>query len=701
MCPVSDGRPALDAPSVPGHHRADIQGLRAVAVLMVVAFHIGASPIGRTRAGGPFALLDAGFIGVDVFFVVSGFVITAMLLRQLDSSGGIAFRDFYARRARRLMPAMALMSVVVLVASILVLNPFGAQQFAARTALAANTFVANVYLYRHTGYFDATAATNPFLHTWSLSVEEQTYLLLPAGLALTAWLGRRLARRRSGPGRDRGSTGAHVGMTVGVIAVSVTSFVAAVAMSRGWRPFGAEAPERLAFLMTPTRLWEFGAGALLALSWRRVRLGARVAAALGVVGFVALIAAAVLIDPGAPFPSVVTLVPVLATVAIIAAGTHGGPITRALSWRPMGWIGDRSYAWYLWHWPAIVLAAAVWPTVSWVPALAAVVALLPAWASYAWVEQPLRVDVRLVGRRAVAMGCTCLLLVIAMVAVVTAGATRGWGVQEADGWYDLPNGRNVGCHLFNRDNRMDWPGEVCTTRPPGPDSGTVLILGDLQADSAAPAVVTAAHELGFATAQWTRSGCPFVGRAPVHAAACADWQHQARALVDELDPVAVVLVADESAYTTAALAEEELADADGSHPASTEAAVRSWADGLDGTLADLAARGTPVVIVGGAPDLGDGFPRERQSVLDPDPAIPTVTADDASARRAAVWDAQRAVAARHGAEVVDPVPLLCTPVCAPLVDGTWRWYQRDQLTNAGSAVLAPSVRDALRRVTGD
>ena len=686
--------------AVPTHHRADIQGLRAVAVLMVVAFHIGASPIGRTRAGGPFALLDAGFIGVDVFFVVSGFVITAMLLRQLDGTGGIGFRDFYARRARRLMPAMALMSVVVLGASILVLNPFGAQQFAARTALAANTFVANIYLYRHTGYFDATAAQNPFLHTWSLSVEEQTYLLLPAGLALSAWAGRRIGRRRTAAAGRVGGDGARVGMVVGVTVVTAASFLAALALSRGWRPFGTEAPERLAFLMTPARLWEFGAGALLALLWPKVRLGERTAAALGFVGIVALVAAATLIDPGAPFPSGVTVVPVLATVAIIAAGTHRGPVTRTLSCRPMGWVGDRSYAWYLWHWPAIVLAAAVWPTVPWVPAVAAVAALLPAWASYAWVEQPLRIDVRLVGRRAVAMGCTCLLLVVIAVAVVTIGANRGWGVREADGWYDLPNGRNVGCHLFNRDNQADWPGEVCTTRPPAPDRGTVLILGDLQADGAAPAVVTAAHELGFATAQWTRSGCPFVGRAPVHGSACADWQSRARALVDELDPVAVVLVADEAAYTTAALAEEELAAADGSHPGSTDAAVQSWADGLDATLADLDARGIPVVIIGGAPDLGDDFPRDRQSLLNPDPPIPTITDADARARRGAVWDAQQAVATRRGAVVIDPVPLLCSPTCAPLVDGTWRWYQRDQLTNAGSAVLTPAVLDALRRVTG-
>ncbi|MFM7064522.1 MAG: acyltransferase family protein, partial [Actinomycetes bacterium] len=201
--------------------RADVQGLRALAVLMVVAFHVGGSPVGGTRAGSPLAaLLPAGFVGVDVFFVVSGFVITAMLLRERERTGRTSFRDFYARRARRLLPALALMTVLVLLLGVLVLSPFGPQQFAVRTALAANGFVANVFLYLRTGYFDATAAQNPFLHTWSLSVEEQTYLVLPLGLAAAAWVGARRQRE-------------HAAMTVAVVLVSVVSLVLMLALSGG------------------------------------------------------------------------------------------------------------------------------------------------------------------------------------------------------------------------------------------------------------------------------------------------------------------------------------------------------------------------------------------------------------------------------------------------------------------------------------
>ncbi|MFZ4517027.1 MAG: acyltransferase family protein [Microthrixaceae bacterium] len=691
------------------HHRADVQGLRAVAVLLVVAFHVGGSPIAQTRAGAGWALARSGFVGVDVFFVISGFVITALLLRGVDRGEGVPFRDFYARRARRIMPALALMTTVVLVACVVVLDPFGAQQFAARTAVAANAFVANVYLYRHTGYFDASAATNPFLHTWSLSVEEQTYLVLPAALALTVWFGRRRRQSTGSADPDRSSAGTPVAAVAsGTAIVAVASFALAMALHAGWRPFGVEAPQRLAFLAAPTRWWEFAVGALVALAVRSgSRPGRAAAAALGIGGLVVVVGSGVLLDPGEAWPSAWTLVPVLGTAAVILAGASG-PAGRLLSWRPLTWLGDRSYAWYLWHWPAIVLAVAVSPTTAWLPAAAAVGSLLPAWASYRWVERPIRVAPRIVGRRAALLGGGCVLITLVAAAAVLFGARGGWGLEEADGWYDLPNGRNVGCHQFNRDATGDWPAEVCTTPATGAGGAngsaggrdTVLVLGDLQADGVAPATVDAAGSLGYRTGQWSRSGCPFLTRAPVHASGCEEWQRRAWELVERVRPAAVVLAADEAAYTTAAAPEEELAGPGGGHPGSTDAAVRSWAGALDGTLERLRGLGVGAVVVGGAPDLGSSFPRDRQSLLDPDPPLPTVDRRDAERRRADVWRAQQDVVDRDpGAALVDPVPLLCTPRCDAVADGRWRFYERNQLTNAGSAVLTGELRRALERVT--
>ena len=160
----------------PSAHRPDIQGLRAIAVIVVIAFHAGLP-------------LPGGFVGVDVFFAISGFVITAMLAREWARTGTINLRQFYLRRFRRLTPALVVMLGVVMVASSLLLDPFGVQQVAAQTALGAVGLCANVVIAVISGdYFAIDAGANPLLHTWSLSVEEQFYLIFPALLVLGWWL---------------------------------------------------------------------------------------------------------------------------------------------------------------------------------------------------------------------------------------------------------------------------------------------------------------------------------------------------------------------------------------------------------------------------------------------------------------------------------------------------------------------------------
>jgi peptidoglycan/LPS O-acetylase OafA/YrhL len=167
--------PRVDSETVQSTaRRLDVQGLRAVAVFVVVAFHAGLN-------------VPGGFTGVDIFFVISGFVITAMLAREWQSTGTLRFRTFYARRFRRLTPALAVLVLVVVVISALIQSPLGAQQITAETGIGALFLAANIVIANNTGgYFDATAAANPLLNTWSLSVEEQFYLIWPvlAGLCL-------------------------------------------------------------------------------------------------------------------------------------------------------------------------------------------------------------------------------------------------------------------------------------------------------------------------------------------------------------------------------------------------------------------------------------------------------------------------------------------------------------------------------------
>lgn len=225
--------------------RADIQGLRAVAVVMVVLFHA------RLPVPG-------GFTGVDVFFAISGFVITAMLARQWAADGSLHLPTFYLRRYLRLTPALAVTVAFTVLVSVVLLSPFGPQQTVAATGIGSLLMAANFVIARYAGdYFAMGAEQNPLLHTWSLSVEEQFYLFFPA-LMLAAWA---IGRRRRRP------------IAVPVLAlavVSLLSFAASLAWTDGsgfasWLtvPFGG--PEVFAFYGPFTRIWEFGAGALLAL----------------------------------------------------------------------------------------------------------------------------------------------------------------------------------------------------------------------------------------------------------------------------------------------------------------------------------------------------------------------------------------------------------------------------------------------------
>jgi peptidoglycan/LPS O-acetylase OafA/YrhL len=350
----------------PANRRLDIQGLRAIAVLLVMAFHSGLP-------------LRGGFVGVDVFFVISGFVITAMLAREWDSSGWIDLPHFYTRRFLRLIPALALVVTVTLLISLFVLSPLGPQQNVVATAIGAMLLAANYAIERSTGaYFDLAAGSNPLLNTWSLSVEEQFYLLFPAVL-FAAWY---FARRSAQPRR------------AALISVAVVMGVSLIVMLIG--AAGVQLPlmpdSFVGFYGPLGRAWEFAAGALLALGGNRLAvLTATRATILAGVGAVALAAAAQLITNRTTYPGLATLVPVLATVLLIHAGTHAAnPVSRALGSRVLTYIGDRSYSLYLWHWPFIVFAMVLWPTKPATLIAAALLSVVPAFLSYRYVEQPLR-----------------------------------------------------------------------------------------------------------------------------------------------------------------------------------------------------------------------------------------------------------------------------------------------------------------------
>jgi peptidoglycan/LPS O-acetylase OafA/YrhL len=327
-------RPSLDVPPAPfrvptsaATFRPDIEGLRAVAVLLVLVYHA------------KFPLFGGGFIGVDVFFVLSGFLITSLLLRELSSTGTVSLANFWARRARRLLPASGLVILATLIASRFMLDGLSQAELA-RDAIAACTFVVNIrFVAVGTDYLTSQLPPSPLLHFWSLAVEEQFYLVWP-GLLLVLVRFMRLGRRALGA----------------VVAVMwFASFAACVWLTTRSQPW--------AFFMLPTRAWELLTGAALAFIGGSVAMRRQQRALLGWIGLIVIVVCGVVFSDSMHFPGWVAAIPVLATALVVNAGAVAGPV-RILRAAPLQWIGARSYAIYLWHFPMLILAAREWGPLS-------------------------------------------------------------------------------------------------------------------------------------------------------------------------------------------------------------------------------------------------------------------------------------------------------------------------------------------------
>jgi peptidoglycan/LPS O-acetylase OafA/YrhL len=309
--------------------RLDIEGLRAVAVVAVVLFHADVPGVG------------GGYVGVDVFFVISGFLITGLLWREVTAAGTVRLSRFYAARARRLLPAAATVGVVTAIGSAVLLPPLQARSVIG-DGIASALYVGNYRFAIHgTDYLAADTPPSPFQHYWSLGVEEQFYLLWPALIIGTAWLIRRRAVRvpwRLNP---------YLVVLAVVAAVSFVLSLACTHMSPPW-----------AFFSLPTRAWELAAGGLVALSagqWRR--LPALPAAIAGWGGLALILLTCHQLGAATPYPGTAGLLPVLGTALVIGAGCADSPLGagRVLSLPGMRAIGRVSYSWYLWHWPVLLL----------------------------------------------------------------------------------------------------------------------------------------------------------------------------------------------------------------------------------------------------------------------------------------------------------------------------------------------------------
>lgn len=433
-------------------YRPHIDGLRTVAVMSVVLFHADVS------------WLSGGFTGVDIFFVISGFLITSLIVKELEE-GRFSLLSFYKRRALRILPAYLAMIAVVVVASWFLLFPEESRALG-RSIVAASLFVSNIYFWRTSGYFDPAVETAPLLHTWTLSVEEQFYILLPLFLILVAgWFARRFA--------------------LAILAVSAASFAISI--------WGVQFRGEATFYLLPTRIWEFGVGALAAVTALGARpvggQGLRLGLALTGIGLI--LWSMLMLNGEMRFPGPNALYPVFGAVLLIAFA-EGNAVGRGLSTGPMVYIGKISYSLYLWHWPVIVFWKMYLAPELGLADMIAVVALsaLLAAFSYHYIEQPFRrpglrrksgLKINIVGAGALAAS--------ALAGLALATMADRWGNTPADlqrlaSYYNY-GGRVENLHpcfisarVPGRDKAYD--AEACLAEDP--ERPTLLVLGDSHAE---------------------------------------------------------------------------------------------------------------------------------------------------------------------------------------------------------------------------
>jgi peptidoglycan/LPS O-acetylase OafA/YrhL len=493
----------MQAPKNTAEFRPDIEGLRGIAILLVLLFH----------AGLPWT--PGGFIGVDVFFVISGFLITGKLLRESQQPGGLNIAKFYAWRIRRLLPAALVAVALISLVGLLIAAPLDRSELAADGAASALS-IANMRFIGSVDYFAPTSSPSPFLHFWSLSVEEQFYLVWPALIVLLTWRG---------------------GSSRRLIAALLIGVVASFALSM-WL---TDASPARAFYLLPTRVWQLGVGGLLALVG--VVGISRRAGALAWAGLAAVAVAGVALTAEMPYPGLAALFPTAGAVALLYGGAAPSGPARLLAAAPLRFLGKISYSLYLWHWPLLVLPIMFLErALTGVEIVASVVvAIGVSWLSWRFVEQPFRYGDR--SRRATSWSAIRIGVAgILSVALFTQGLaavlpSSAVAVQPTPGPSGSPAPSPSGSPVASdgpitlpadltpsltsaRDDEERLRGDGClaferVTTPPNCVYGvkgsaiTIALVGDSHASHWFPAIEAVALERGWRLLTFVKVSCSF------------------------------------------------------------------------------------------------------------------------------------------------------------------------------------------------
>ncbi|UZX04329.1 acyltransferase [Arthrobacter sp. CDRTa11] len=689
--------------------RPDIQGLRALAVLAVIADHLFHWPSG-------------GFVGVDVFFVISGFLITGLLLREHERTGRISFVDFYRRRVKRILPASVLVLAVTLAGSYLIYSTTRFQSVL-WDVVWAFLFAGNWrFAVVGTDYF-ASDAVSPIQHFWSLAVEEQFYFVWPWLMLLIFFV---VGKRSSNGTAGRAAVGAAIAL------ISLASFAWALAET-------ASAPS-MAYFSTFSRAWELGVGAGLAVAAPVLgQLPAKLRPILSWLGLTGILVSVAVINSGSPFPAPAALLPVLASALVIAAGTGASTSIRlpaVLTNRISGYLGDISYSLYLWHFPVVIIGADVFPEAGWQYQIGAVAAtFFLAVVAYNLFEDPIRKSDWLKGkdkmgrsRREIEVSDrfkqTALFALAAMTAVVVVAAFSRFDAApqtavalpaatapsaaataapvqygavvtalqkeitqalQAPEWPALAPSLDdaIGSRQAREDiSACGMPDEYdpaqCVVNPTAQKSA--IILGNSMAMTYAAPLIDSLGQ-GWSVNVHGAYGCPFSAvfiptNTASLAAACEGKNDEGIRMVQESKPDVVFII---NTYTT-----NKPAGADKPLPAA------EWAASIEAAVQEMNLSGTRVVFITPPPADKD-IAKCYTKVSKPADCISGVTS---------LWydnfDAESAMAKRIGAAVVDTRSLFCLDQsCPAFVSETPMKLDTSHMTVEYGSKITSALRELL------
>ena len=649
------------------------------------------------HAGLPF--FAGGYVGVDVFFVISGFLITRLLLGEVDRTGGISLRRFYARRAKRLLPLTAVLLAAVGVLSLLLLSPVRAVEVSGDIVSSA-LYTANWHFAAQSvNYFAQDIEPSPVLHLWSLAIEEQFYVVWPSLLLAVTWLW----RRRGGSIRPV--------LWVTLAIVLVGSFALGAKLT-GEQPAAA-------YFSTFGRAWELALGAALALMGA-VRIRRSAGAAIGWAGLAAIVYAAVAFDASTPFPGTAALLPTLGAAGLILGGASLYGQGRAapaglLSLPPVRYVGRISYSWYLWHWPALIFAAAVWGPLSIAAGIAVVAASwIPTAATHHLIEDPLRLSRALARRpnRALAVGLTCMAVgVCAGVALRDAQPSLTPApladVKGAPALAEQPNPqqhaeavRPSPLRAAADRSRAYYDGclvgisgtnsNKCLYGDPNGDR-TLILFGDSHAMQYFPALEELAKTRHWRLLTLTKAECT-PGEVQIRSmiaareySQCDAWREETLRRIEMGDPrTAIVVMSGDTAYVPYGSDGEEL---------SGKAGAEAMEAGYLATLTRIHRAGLPTVVIRDTPVSASDVPGCVSEDLQHLESCAFTRVRD----RNREFDA-RAARAAPGGHLIDINGEICPGgLCRAVIGNALVYRDKSHLSATFARTLAPGIERRLKR----